>query len=102
LVQARSDAYSYEHDPRFANIAAIKDHRVYIVPAGAQHWGNATTETPLAELWTARLLHPDATANIDIQAQAAGFYQRFYGVKLSAAQLSDIINSTLEPNTAGS
>lgn len=96
ITQARSDSYSFEHDPRFASVAAIKDHRVYVEPAGAQHWGNETTETPLIILWAAKLLHPAQTKNINVSAATKAFYKTFYGTVLSSQQVSEVIGASFE------
>jgi iron complex transport system substrate-binding protein len=98
ICQSRSDAYSFEHDPRFTAISAIVHHRVYVEPAGAQHWGNATGETPLIILWAAKLLHPTLTSNINVAAAAESFYKEFYGVTLSSQQVSQILDAAYEGN----
>jgi iron complex transport system substrate-binding protein len=100
IVQSRSDAYSFEHDPRFAAISAIVHHRVYVQPAGSLAWGNETTETPLVILWAAKLLHPTLTSNIDVVAAAERFYKEFYGVSLSSKQVSQIIDAAYEGTKA--
>jgi iron complex transport system substrate-binding protein len=100
ITQARSDSYSFEHDPQFASISAITHHRVYVEPAGAQHWGNATTETPLIILWAARLLHPSLTTNIDITVAAKSFYRQFYGTTLTTHEVSQILDAAYEGTKA--
>lgn len=97
FVQAPSDARSFEKDPRFTSLAAVKSRRVYVIPQGLQHWGNTTSETPLVMLWTAKLLHPQQTANINIRTATKSFYRTFFGKTLSNSQISYFLNSGSSP-----
>jgi iron complex transport system substrate-binding protein len=100
ITQSRSDAYSFEHDSQFASVSAIVNHRVYVEPAGAQHWGNATSETPLVILWAARLLHPALTGNINVATAARSFYKEFYNKSLTSHQVSQILDAAFEGTKA--
>jgi iron complex transport system substrate-binding protein len=96
FAQAHSDADTVLSDPRFGGLDAVKNHQVYVVPVAAQHWGNATPETPLAMLWAATVLHPDQTHNIDVAAEVKQFYQQFYGYSVSDEQVKEILTAGME------
>ncbi len=80
-------------DPKFAALQAVKNKKIGIIPTGIQIWGNNTTEQPLGVLWVARFLHPDAYAEIDMAAETKNFYAKFYGITLTDAQVTQILNA---------
>lgn len=70
-----------ETDPHWQSINAVKHHRVWLMPEYAKAWGYPMPEAlALGELWMAKKLYPDRYDNVDVDAQAQDFYQRFYRV----------------------
>ena len=68
-------------DPNWQSIDAVKNHRVYLMPEYAKAWGYPMPEAlAIGELWMAKKLYPDAYKDVDVDAQAQDYYQRFYGV----------------------
>lgn len=62
-------------------IDAVKSGRVYLMPEYAKAWGYPMPEAQaLGELWMAKKLYPDRFADIDMDARAEAYYQRFYHV----------------------
>ena len=85
-------------DKRLAGLAAIKNHRVYVVPMGAHLWGNRTAEQPLTVLWTAKTIYPELFADIDLRQEIAAFYRIFFKTELNADQVTDILESRARRN----
>jgi iron complex transport system substrate-binding protein len=62
------------------HVDAVKAGRIYITPEYVKPWGYPLPEAlALGELWMAKKLYPDRFADIDMQAEATAYYQRFYG-----------------------
>ncbi|CAH6659984.1 ABC transporter substrate-binding protein [Pseudocitrobacter vendiensis] len=66
-------------DPQWQAIDAVKNHRVWLMPEYAKAWGYPMPEAlAIGELWMAKKLYPERYKNIDVDAQAQDYYQRFY------------------------
>lgn len=66
-------------DPNWQHIDAVKNHRVWLMPEYAKAWGYPMPEAlAIGELWMAKKLYPEQYKNIDVDAQAQAYYQRFY------------------------
>jgi iron complex transport system substrate-binding protein len=74
-----------ESDPQWQTIDAVKNHRVWLMPEYAKAWGYPMPEAlAIGELWMAKKLYPQRYKNVDIDAQAQDYYQRFYRVNWKA------------------
>lgn len=61
-------------------VDAVKNDRIYITPEYVKPWGYPLPEAmALGELWMAKKLYPERFEDVDMQAKADEFYQRFYG-----------------------
>ena len=78
-------------DPRLAALPAVRDKRIHGVPHGAHIWTHYTPEQPLGALWLAQLLYPERFRDIDLIAESGQFYQRFFGKRLSSAEIATIV-----------
>ncbi|WP_442961922.1 ABC transporter substrate-binding protein [Pseudocitrobacter sp. MW920760] len=66
-------------DPQWQAIDAVKNHRVWLMPEYAKAWGYPMPEAlAIGELWMAKKLYPEHYKNVDVDAQAQDYYQRFY------------------------
>ncbi len=72
-------------DPRWRDIAALRDRRVYPSPVGVFYWDGGPEQVLLLQ-YLAKLLHPDLFADLDMVAEVKGYYARFYGTALSDAE----------------
>lgn len=86
--------------PGWSGLKAVKDHAVYINPQGMYPWDRWTPEDALQLLWAAKVLHPSLFSDIDLRAEAAGFYRKFFGYTPSAAQLNQIFQTTASSGVA--
>lgn len=65
--------------PQWQAIDAVKNHRVWLMPEYAKAWGYPMPEAlAIGELWMAKKLYPERYKNVDVDAQAQDYYQRFY------------------------
>jgi iron complex transport system substrate-binding protein len=79
-------------DDRWQSLNAIQEERIYRVPEGyLDTWGRPHVESVLSRMWLASLLYPDQ-ADVDIVAEVQDFAATFYGVDLSDAEVSDMLN----------
>ncbi|MDM4207763.1 ABC transporter substrate-binding protein [Klebsiella spallanzanii] len=71
-----------QNDPQWQSIDAVKNHRVWLMPEYAKAWGYPMPEAlAIGELWMAKKLYPSHYNNVDVDAKAQDYYQRFYRVK---------------------
>lgn len=74
-------------DPRWKDIRAVRQGRVYPVPDGVFFW-DSSSEGVLLLQFIAKIVHPDLFADLDLGAAVSDYYHRFYGVDLSDGQLA--------------
>ena len=55
-------------------------------------WAHRTIEQPLTVLWAAKAFHPNVFADMDLHMEVRSFYQAFFGVVLSGAQVQEILD----------
>lgn len=91
IVTSASEIAEAYADTRLANVAAIKNRRVYAIPMGVHVWGNRTVEQPLTVLWAAKLFHPDLFADIAIEDEVRSFYATFFKTDLSREDIGTIL-----------
>jgi len=90
--QEHVDEYILTNE-QWANLQAVKNQRVYKMPNGVSRWGHPNSlETPLAILWTAKLLYPDLFEEIDIYEEVKYFYRNFYEWELSNQYVEKILS----------
>lgn len=78
---------------QWANIKAVREHKVYKMPNGISRWGHpGGIETPLAILWTAHKLYPNRFNDIDIKSETQYFYKEFFDHELSAEMLQRMMS----------
>lgn len=79
-------------DPRWSNISAVRNHRVYVNPQGVYVWSVRSAESALQPLWAAKTFHPDLLPDIDMNSEVKNFYHQFYSYDLSDQQVDAILN----------
>ncbi|MHC1740494.1 MAG: ABC transporter substrate-binding protein [Anaerolineaceae bacterium] len=67
-------------DPQWAELAAVKNNKMYGFATDVFSWDQADTRWILGLTWMAGKLHPDLFPNLDIQAEAQAFYQTLYNM----------------------
>jgi iron complex transport system substrate-binding protein len=82
IIAHYKDDYKLENvmnDPKLANISAVKNKRVYLLPDAT--WEFMSPNAILAIEWVGGVLYPDRFKEVDVKADADAFYQALYGVK---------------------
>ena len=80
-------------DAKWAGLQCVRDGAVYQIPVGISRMGHPTsTETPLALMWLANLLHPDRYA-IDFPQVLKDYYLRFYNFEIDDEMAQAIIEA---------
>lgn len=91
-LRARDVTTMQHQDPRWRNVKAVKNGRVYANPRGLFWWCRETSEEALQFLWVAKLLYPEHFSDIDMQQETKQFYQKFYNISLSDADVADFLH----------
>ncbi|MFA4953755.1 MAG: ABC transporter substrate-binding protein [Patescibacteria group bacterium] len=74
-------------NPKLQNVAAVRDHRIYVMPKYIVSWDMPVPESFLGTMWLAQKLYPDQV-RFDMSAEIAQFYRQFYGFTVPAADLA--------------
>ncbi|WP_246729865.1 ABC transporter substrate-binding protein [Methylocystis sp. MJC1] len=91
IVADMSERQMAFDDPRLKEVAAVRDRRVYVAPAGAHLWANRTVEQPLTVLWAATIFHPAIFGQRELRAEMARFYDRFFHIHLNDERIDEIL-----------
>ena len=92
VAMNKRDADEILASPVWAAVDAVAHHRVYVNPKGMFWWCRETSEEALQFLWLAKTLYPQRFADVDMRKETHDFYQHFFGLQLSEAQIGDILN----------
>jgi iron complex transport system substrate-binding protein len=71
---------SLKADPQWSELDAVKNNKLYGFATDVYSWDEADTRWILGMTWMASKLHPDLFPNLDIKAEAQGFYQTLYNM----------------------
>lgn len=88
------EVYDYiEESPQLHHLKAYINGNIHLLPLGITRWGHPTSiETPLAMLWTAKLVYPERFEDVDIEQETRTFYSTFFNYDLSDKQLKKILS----------
>lgn len=80
-------------DPRWQNLRAVRDKRVYLIPYEPFNWFDRPPSFMriLGIKWLLHLLHPDRFP-VDMVAETQAFYKLFLGVELTPDQARDVLS----------
>jgi ABC-type Fe3+-hydroxamate transport system substrate-binding protein len=81
-------------DPRWRDIKAVEDGKVFVNPSGAYLWDRHSAEAALQVLWAAKTLHPDRFADLDIEKETKAFYAKYFHHALTDSEFRSIIDAT--------
>lgn len=81
------------NDPKWKDINAVKNHRIYVNPNGMYMWDRNCPEEALQIQWAAKTLYPDLFKNIDIIKETKSFYKQFFDYNLTDDDAQKIINA---------
>jgi iron complex transport system substrate-binding protein len=81
-------------DPRWRDIKAVKNGRVFVNPSGAYLWDRHSAEAALQVLWAAKTLHPELFGGIDMEKETKAFYAKYFHHTLTDSEYRSIIDAT--------
>ncbi|MDI9476064.1 MAG: ABC transporter substrate-binding protein [Natronincolaceae bacterium] len=87
---------------QWAGLRAVKEKRVYQIPNGVSRWGHpGSLETPLAILWTSKLLYPQYFEHINLEEETKKYYEEFFDILLDDVEVAEILRGEgmREPKT---
>lgn len=88
VVMIPGDAEAIRNDSRWQGMRAVKNGRILVNPRGMFWWCRETCEAVLQPLWLASQLYPEMFTDIDIRTETRDFYHRFFGYRLSDADVT--------------
>lgn len=94
IAMRARDVETIRNSPQWSMIKAVREGRIYANPRGMFWWCRETSEEALQFLWVAKLLYPDAFADIDMAAETRAFYKDFYRIDLSDDEIRDFLSPT--------
>jgi iron complex transport system substrate-binding protein len=81
------------NNPQWANINAVKNHRVYRMPTGIFIWSRPTAESAvLFPEWLAITAYPEQFADLNMSNEIRSFYSEIFKYNLTGQDISDILN----------
>ena len=86
ITNNRSSNYSVESlttDPAWANLTAVKERQVYLVPSDLDSWEFPGLSSALGTLWMLSMMYPDKLSREQIDAYAGEFYKRVYNLDVT-------------------
>jgi iron complex transport system substrate-binding protein len=76
--------------PEWANISAVKDRQVFMLPKYLGPWDTPIPEALLGIEWMAAKLFPDTPLREGCEARTTDFYQRFYDLAIPAEDAAEL------------
>lgn len=83
-------AYSLDDlqsDEALAGIRAVADGRLYTIPSEIEAWDYPQPSSILGLLWMTHILHPDLISEEEYLREAEQFYQTYFDLEVTKAQL---------------
>lgn len=78
-------------DPKWSQVKAVKDGKVYVNPYGVMYW-DYSSEGPLLMEYIAKKLHPELFTDLDMTKEVKDYYKRFYGYDLTDDEANRILS----------
>lgn len=94
FVMSHEVAEEVMADPALAEVQAVKDGNVIVIPSGTYHWSVRSGEGALMTPWLVSVLHPGLFPDLDMKTEVQKFYQDFYGYELSDELALAILDGT--------
>jgi len=74
-------------DPLLAELPAVRNGRVYQMPAAFEAWDSPVPSFMLGVKWLLSILHPDVYTTETLRRDAAGYYREFYGIGIDVGMI---------------
>lgn len=79
-------------DANIADLAAVKEGKIYVVPTVAHVWGNRTVEQPLTVMWAMNKLYPELYTEEELAEDIKYFYSHFFCYDMNEDEINGIIH----------
>ena len=89
-------------DEALAEVDAVKNGNVIVIPSGAYYWSVRAGEGALMTPWLLSVLHADLVPDLDMTQEVKDFYSNFYGYELSDEQTAGILDGSWNESEAES
>ncbi len=84
---------SVKNDPHWANINAVKNNKVFVLPVGGFIWNRPSCESAvLLPMWLAINAYPELFADTDIRTEIKRYWKEIIGFELSDADVEGILH----------
>lgn len=95
IITQNRKIYDYIMDPsngsQWQNLEAVRNRRVFVNPYGAYLWSARSAEGALESLWLAKVLHPELSADLDMEQIVRDFFKKYYYYNLSDKEVQEIL-----------
>lgn len=92
IFSSNHDVDAIRADANIADLTAIVEDRIYVVPTVAHVWGNRTVEQPLTVMWAMNRMYPDLYADDELAQDIHDFYSNFFKYDMTDEEVQGIIN----------
>ncbi|MGP7816785.1 ABC transporter substrate-binding protein [Niallia sp. 01092] len=97
-ANAKNLKQTFEKDPDWPKVNAVKQGKVFQNPDGAFLWDRYGAEVALQIQWAAKLLNPDKFADLDMVKETKYFYKNFLNYELTDDEANRIISGNPPAN----
>ena len=77
------------NNPKLQNVAAVRNHRIYVMPNYVVSWDMPVPESFLGTMWLAHKLYPDQV-RFDMATEIAQFYRQLYHFTVPAVDVATL------------
>ena len=95
ITNSRQSAERIAKNPSFAQLKAVRQGQIFVVPSGVYLWSVRSAEGALYPLWLAKVLYPENFTELNLEDEVKKFYLKFYRYELSDEELRGILNPGL-------
>ena len=86
-------------DALLSDVSAVRNKRVYKVPAGGYYWDPPSQDSPLYWLWLAKLLYPN-DIKLDLRQEMRSAYRLLYQFDITDAQIDQVLHADVNKRSA--
>jgi iron complex transport system substrate-binding protein len=97
IITGRAEGASEDilSDPKWQDISAVRNGRVYVIPSYTHTWGYPTSEWIMGTMWLADRLYPE-TVELDMTVETKEFYSKFFHCDISDEEVYEILHPEKE------
>nr|WP_319539883.1 ABC transporter substrate-binding protein [uncultured Methanospirillum sp.] len=95
MMGTTADKDTVMNDPKWKDLKAVKDGKLYLNPKGVFYWDRYGAEEALQIQWAAKTLYPDLFKDLEIKDVLKKFYNEFFNYSLTDDDIDSILNPTV-------